>query len=115
MKKNYILIFLLFISFYAFSQIEQDSTQNSQTKLPVKKGEIKDFKVFPNPVSNGIIHISTYNNKAKIVKVYDVLGKQVINRKTQTNHVSVASLKPGVYILKVTEDTKTATRKLVVK
>lgn len=116
MKKNYLLILYLLIGFSVFSQTEQDTTElKKQDTSFAKEGEIKDFKVYPNPVSNGIIHISTFNNKAKTVKIYDVLGKQVINRKTQTNHVSVASLKPGVYILKVIENSKTATRKLVVK
>lgn len=117
MKKNYLLILFLLIGFSVFSQTEQDTTEIKKTAIKsyAKEGEIKDFKVFPNPVSNGIIHISTFKNKEKTVKVFDVLGKQVLNRKVTTSHVSVASLKPGVYILKVIESSKSATRKLVVK
>lgn len=116
MKKNYLLIIILFIGFSVFSQTDQDSTETkkSSTKY-AKEGQIKGFKVYPNPVSGGVINISTFSNKTKFVKVYDVLGKQVINRKVETNHVNVASLKPGVYVLKVTENSKTATRKLVIK
>lgn len=83
--------------------------------LGVNENAIAGLKIFPNPVSNGNLFISTATNGTKAVSIYDVLGKQVIKTSVQDQAVNVASLKSGVYIVKVTEEGKTATRKLVIK
>jgi hypothetical protein len=61
------------------------------------------------------LFIDTNANAEKSVIVFDVLGKQVLNTKTTTNAVNVANLKSGVYIVKITEEGNTATRKLVIR
>lgn len=82
--------------------------------LSVKQNQIDGLRVYPNPVTNGTFYINTNANSTKEVVVYDVLGKQVVKTST-TNAVNVSNLKGGVYIVKITEDGKTATRKLVIK
>ena len=59
--------------------------------------------------------INTTTNAERNVTVYDILGKQVVNVTTTSSEVNVSSLNAGVYIVKVTEDGKTATRKLVIQ
>ncbi|WP_291128450.1 T9SS type A sorting domain-containing protein [Flavobacterium sp. UBA7682] len=76
--------------------------------------EINDLKVYPNPVSNGTLFIETAANAEKTVTVYDILGKQVLNTTTSDNAINVSNLRGGVYVVKITEEGKTATRKLVV-
>ena len=76
--------------------------------------EINDLKVYPNPVSNGTLFIETATNVEKTVTVYDILGKQVLNTTTSDNAINVSNLRGGVYVVKITEEGKTATRKLVV-
>ena len=103
---------------------EVTNTQNRQTSLDniiwtpynlsINKNSIDGLKVYPNPVTNGTFYINTNANSTKEVVVYDVLGKQVIKTST-TNAVNVSNLKGGVYIVKITEDGSTATRKLVIK
>ena len=83
--------------------------------LGVGENAIAGLKVYPNPVTNGTLFIDTTNNAEIAVAVYDVLGKQVLNAKTATNAINVSNLKGGVYIVKITEEGKTATRKLVIK
>ncbi len=75
---------------------------------------IEGLQMYPNPVTNGTFYINTNADATKEVVVYDVLGKQVVKTST-TNAVNVSSLKGGVYIVKITEEGKTATRKLVIK
>ncbi len=75
---------------------------------------IDGLQVYPNPVTNGTFYINTNADATKEVVVYDVLGKQVVKTST-TNAVNVSNLKSGVYIVKITEEGKTATRKLVIK
>jgi hypothetical protein len=48
------------------------------------------------------------------VVVYDVLGKQVINTVT-TGDFNVSSLKAGVYMVNVTQEGSSVTKKLVIK
>jgi hypothetical protein len=82
--------------------------------LGVAQNQIEGLKIYPNPVTNGTFYINTNADSTKEVVVYDVLGKQVIKTST-TNAVNVTNLKGGVYIVKITEDGKTATRKLVIR
>ena len=83
--------------------------------LSVAQNEISGLNVYPNPVTNGILNITTDNNDAKSVILFDVLGKQVINTTVTDQPINVASLNRGVYFVKITEAGKTATRKLVIK
>jgi len=85
-----------------------------QYTLGVNQNQIQGLKVYPNPVTNGTFYINTNADSTKEVVVYDVLGKQVV-KTTTTNAVNVSNLKGGVYIVKITEKRKTATRKLVIK
>jgi len=82
--------------------------------LSVAQNQIDGLKIYPNPVINGTFYINTNLDSTKEVVVYDVLGKQVVKTST-TNAVNVSNLKGGVYIVKITEEGKTATRKLVIK
>ena len=83
--------------------------------LAVNQNEISGLDIFPNPVTGNILNIQTAANEAKTVNVYDVLGKQVINVTTDNSTINVGNLNAGIYIVKVTEEGKTATRKLIVR
>ena len=91
-----------------------DDIKLTGTSLSTKENTIAGLKVYPNPVTSGKFFISTDANTDKSVVIYDVLGKQVVNI-TATESVNVSNLKSGVYIVKITEEGKTATRKLVIK
>ncbi len=94
-------------------ELRIDATPNFT--LGTQQEEITGLKVYPNPVSNGTLFIETSANAEKTVTVYDVLGKQVLNTTTSNNAINVASLHTGVYIVNITEEGKTASRKLVIK
>lgn len=88
---------------------------NATTALSIKQNEISGLNMYPNPVSNGNLHISSDSNSAKSVEIYDILGKQVLNAKTSNHTVNVSNLKAGAYIVKIDEEGKTATRKLIIE
>lgn len=92
-----------------------DNVAFGQGTLGVQENDIAGLQVYPNPVTNGILNISTDNNDAKTVLLFDVLGKQVINTTVTDQPINVASLTRGVYFVRITEAGKTATRKLVIK
>lgn len=83
--------------------------------LGVKSNDIAGLNIYPNPVTNGTLFINTDANAERNVTVFDVLGKQVLKVTTSNNAINVANLNAGVYIVKVTEEGKTATRKLVIR
>lgn len=83
--------------------------------LGVKQNAIAGLSIYPNPVVNGILYIDTNANADKKVVIYNVLGKQVLSTTTSENSINVGSLNNGIYIVKVTEEGKTATRKLVIR
>ncbi|UPT71745.1 MAG: T9SS type A sorting domain-containing protein [Flavobacterium sp. JAD_PAG50586_2] len=83
--------------------------------LATNQNTIAGLKMYPNPVTNGTLFIETAANAEKTVTVFDVLGKKVLNTTTSDNAVNVSSLHAGVYIVNITEEGKTASRKLVIK
>jgi hypothetical protein len=83
----------------------------------LKNNAIVGFSAYPNPVSNGILTISSAGNSLKNITIFNLLGKQVLSSSfsgVQSN-VDVSSISSGIYILKVTEAGKTATKKLVIR
>lgn len=102
MKHLYLVIFFLFVSFsYA---------QNGKVN-----GDIEGFKLYPNPVTNGKVYISTEQNDPKKILIFDVLGTQVLQTTILGKELNVSNLDAGIYVLRVYENNKVATRKLIIK
>jgi hypothetical protein len=83
--------------------------------LDINKNTITGLNVYPNPVSNGTLYITSSSNSEKLIVIYDVIGKQIMNTITANNTVNVSDLKNGIYIVKITEDGKTDTKKLIIE
>lgn len=73
------------------------------------------FKLYPNPATNDVVYITTHHNGTKEIVIYDVFGEVVLTDRIQTKALSISRLVAGVYVLQVTENNETMTRKLVVK
>ncbi|MFD2543265.1 T9SS type A sorting domain-containing protein [Lacinutrix gracilariae] len=73
------------------------------------------FAVYPNPVTNGLVTISSTSNEVISVAVYDILGKQVLNQEVSNNTLNVSALTSGVYLVKLEQNGNVSTKKLVVK
>jgi|GEM_PF-1487317 len=74
-----------------------------------------DINIFPNPVKNGVFYINTDANAERTVTVFDVLGKQVLNTTTSESAINVSNLTAGVYMVQISEEGNTATKKLVIE
>ena len=85
------------------------------TTLQTQDNEIAGLRIYPNPVSNGVLHVESHLNMEKTISLFDVLGKEIIKTTTSNNTINIANLNSGIYIVKITEGEKTATKKLVVK
>lgn len=114
MNKNYFLILLfsliLMISYKGFSQ------NGFEADLTLKQN-IQDLSIYPNPVTNGkiYIYITSKRNLTKKVEFFNVLGKQIFSTVITSKEINVSNLSKGVYILRITENHITETRKLVIK
>lgn len=98
-----------YIYYDDFSVVKEDGAS-------VKDNHINGLKVYPNPVSGGQVTISSDNNLPKGVSVYDVLGKKIVETNMQNNgELNIGALNAGVYIIKITEEKKTSTQKLIVR
>jgi surface protein len=69
-----------------------------------------DISIYPNPTSD-IVYIEGNYSQLKTV-VYDILGKQVMN-KSITNSIDISHLDNGVYILQLSDGVKLSTRKII--
>lgn len=76
---------------------------------------INGLTMYPNPISGNTLYLTSTANAAMSIEVYDLLGKEVLKANVVNNAVNVSKLTAGVYVVKVTEEGKTATRKLVVQ
>jgi len=103
MKHFYLLAFLLVFS----SGFAQDRPSNP--------GDIDGFNLYPNPVTNGKVYIETKANSPKKILIFDVFGTRVIETTILGKELNLSELDPGVYVLRVLEKDKMATRKLIVK
>ncbi len=87
----------------------------SQKSLSITKDQIEDFNIYPNPVRNGKISISTKNSLDKNVVIYSILGSVVYNKTVRSNEViNVQNLSTGLYLVQVEEDEKVSVRKLLI-
>lgn len=114
---------------WTFSGINQleGATTNAACTIPYPLGTyvntlstnnfnaINGLKMYPNPVTGNTLYLASANNSEMTIQIFDVLGKEVKNTKVMNNQVNVSSLNAGVYIVKITEAGKTATRKLIVR
>ncbi|MDT0538339.1 MULTISPECIES: T9SS type A sorting domain-containing protein [Croceitalea] len=107
MKKIY-LILLMVLPLFTFGQ-ELVSVNDAK---PI---EVKGFKMYPNPAYGEEVYITTETNGNKEIQIFDVFGEVVLHERIATNTLNISKLVPGVYVLQVTENKKTMTRKLVVK
>lgn len=76
---------------------------------------INGLTMYPNPVSGNTLYLTSTANAAMSVQIFDLLGKEVLKSNVVNNAVNVSGLNAGVYMVKVTEEGKTATRKLVIQ
>ncbi|WP_147678329.1 T9SS type A sorting domain-containing protein [Algibacter pacificus] len=113
MKNHYFFIFFTIFSFFAI----QDITAQNGIGFESKNDKIEGLSIYPNPVTNqqNVVYIASKKNLTKRVKVFNVLGKQVLALHLVGKSLDISNLKKGVYILNITENNVSETRKLVVK
>nr|WP_315249741.1 T9SS type A sorting domain-containing protein [uncultured Flavobacterium sp.] len=111
MKKNYFYIIILTAIFFTTNATAQD---NKQPKTQ-QDASIEGLNLYPNPVATGKIYITSTKELEKDIIIFDVLGKKALQTKIFTKELNIANLSPGVYIIQITEEGSTSSRKLIVQ
>ena len=83
--------------------------------LGITSVKTSEFKIYPNPVLNGKLYITSATNLEKEVVIFNTLGQQVLQAKTVTEAINVSNLNKGTYFVKITEAGISATKKLVIQ
>jgi hypothetical protein len=99
----------------AYFLTARDSDDFSAELLSVVGLNASTFSVYPNPTSTGFVNIVGINDTAISVSVYDILGKRVINETLTNNRINVSALNAGLYIVKISQNDASVTKKLVIK
>ena len=83
----------------------------------VRNNSIEGFALYPNPVTNNNLTITSNSAEVKNISIFNVLGKNVLSTTVAGNkaEINTALLSSGIYIIKVQEGANTATSKLVIK
>lgn len=96
-------------------QIFPRSLEDFEADLAVNNNTLTNVSMYPNPTNSGFVTIETASTETASIEVYNLLGKQVIAQTLTNSTVNVSSLSSGVYLVKVSVEGKTATKKLVIK
>lgn len=77
--------------------------------------DANEFNIYPNP-SNGNVKINFENSNEKYsVQVFSVLGQKVFEKEyINSSSAAINNLQKGVYLVKITNDNKSVTKKLIV-
>lgn len=92
-----------------------DLSWSCNTVLAVNELEKESFAIYPNP-SNGNVKINFESSNDKhTVEVYSVSGQKVFEKEyNNTSNASVSNLQKGFYLVTVTKEGKSTTKKLIV-
>jgi len=115
MKKIY--LFILFIGLFSLPSFSTsfESPVVLENQDP-QSGKIEGLRLFPNPTPAGnILYITSDKQLTKTVTIYSVLGKKLLFKVLIGRELDISSLNTGVYVIKITEDKKSSTQKLIIE
>lgn len=81
--------------------------------LSTPENAIEGLRIYPNPATD-VVFVTSNSGAMKNVQLFDLSGKKVLDVHT-TSSFQVNALANGIYVMKVTEEGKTSTSKLIVK
>ena len=115
-------------SFFAFNDILYFSATDGsvgselfkleQSALSVKNENLNsliNISVYPNPVNN-ILNIKIDNQQIKEVKIYNLMGKEVLktsSKESEIESINISQLSSGMYLTLIKTDANTFTKKII--
>jgi len=101
---------------YDIWTIENDPTITDDCELGITDNLFENsISIYPNPVSNSLKIHNTSSTKIESIKIYDVLGKLVLQEKEQFTHINVSHLNSGLLFVTIETAQGAITKKVVKK
>lgn len=119
MKKLPFFILILSIWYTNAQTVTIEATLDTPcVTLKLIDTTIEDFQVYPNPTKNKLfIDLKNQFNKPSSIKIYDVKGSLVYDKKEfpKDGFINLTKLKNGFYFLILERKEKSITKKLIVQ
>lgn len=102
-----------------FDELRVGKTWTAATKqslLNTSNSEITHLKIYPNPLSgNKVLSIKSQIEKLKEITIYSLLGEVLYQKITSSSTINLEHIASGTYVIKVVENNKTVTKRLIVQ
>ena len=103
------------VIYYRLKQVDYDGTTDYSNVVVVRNSPIEIVEIYPNP-STGIVNVST--KEAIEITIYSTLGKVIFTQNfdaNSTNKIDISDVPKGVYIVAYKTDSKTDSKKLIIR
>jgi|GEM_PF-1173834 len=97
------------------AKVKSHSNQNNNRQVGIKQFAINNVSIYPNPATNVLnINFANAANKTS-VKIFSLIGSEVLSTTTSDNNLSVdiSNLAAGTYMVQITSDNVSVTKKIV--
>lgn len=86
----------------------------TQATLSLGDFEKESFAIFPNPAQN-LVNIQNNQKNIEEIQLYDLTGRLLVNVRPESafSQLNLSNLTNGLYLLKVTSEGKSVTKKIV--
>ncbi|APY11742.1 endonuclease I [Seonamhaeicola sp. S2-3] len=93
--------------------IFDDLSWTCYTSLSTESNELISLKMHPNPIKGNRLYFET--NKDLDIKIYDILGKLIIDKSviSNNNFIDVSNIKKGIYLVRISNNNQSITKKLI--
>ncbi len=86
----------------------------AETNQDSLSGKINSLKLYPNPVSNGVLNVSTLSSNLEYV-IYNIYGQKISNGTLKNKSINVNNLETAVYIIEFSNEKETITKLFIKK
>lgn len=98
---------------FTFPQKLYEFTDQRDFLLSTQKNDLENLKITPNPTSEKIF-INSKNTIQKVL-IFNALGKQILDVKSDKKEIDISSFSNGIYLLKVIFDNQQSIHRKVIK
>ena len=85
---------------------------NEVTTLSLTENAKLTFKLYPNPVKEGIIYIADIDTNPTY-RIFNMIGQEIAKGSIENNEINVDQLAKGTYIIELTDGLVTATKQFI--
>jgi hypothetical protein len=105
----------------AYDGETEDYTINVQSALGVEEFGVGNFSIYPNPNKGEFtVSLNSSSSDKVTIIVYDIRGRKIYDTKFENSSnfnqsINLNSVQSGIYLVKVSNGDKQATKKIIVQ